>query len=213
MEIAKIRVSGTCADVLERKLVPAGLVGGTISVEYDGEIWAGLTKTVVFKGEETKDVVTDASVIEIPQETVVTPGQRLCVGFYGIDGENNLIVPTLYADLGMIREAADPSGDESTEASLPVWAQIAGQVGTLEELVKNLEMDAVSPVATVEQTAEGAVISITDAGGTTTATLTNGKDGYTPVRGQDYYTEADKAEVAALVLNALPVYQGEVEAV
>ena len=32
----------------------------------------------------------------------------------------------------------------------------------------------------------------------------NGKDGYTPVKGVDYYTEADKAEMVELVLAALP---------
>ncbi len=37
-----------------------------------------------------------------------------------------------------------------------------------------------------------------------------GKDGYTPVRSIDYWTEADKAEMVADVLAALPIYNGEV---
>ncbi len=37
-----------------------------------------------------------------------------------------------------------------------------------------------------------------------------GKDGYTPVRGTDYWTEADKAEMVANVISVLPVYNGEV---
>jgi hypothetical protein len=40
-----------------------------------------------------------------------------------------------------------------------------------------------------------------------------GDDGYTPVRGVDYYTDADKAEMVSAVLAALPVYEGEVESV
>lgn len=44
-----------------------------------------------------------------------------------------------------------------------------------------------APIATVEQTDSGAVISITDKNGTTTATVTNGKDGYTPVKDKDYF--------------------------
>lgn len=72
--------------------------------------------------------------------------------------------------------------------------------------------DGFSPVATVTQTDSGAVISITDKNGTSTATVTNGKDGvngekgeqgetgtqgppgtdgYTPVRGDDYWTPED----------------------
>ncbi len=37
-----------------------------------------------------------------------------------------------------------------------------------------------------------------------------GQDGYTPIRGTDYWTEEDKAEMVADVISALPVYNGEV---
>lgn len=37
-----------------------------------------------------------------------------------------------------------------------------------------------------------------------------GKDGYTPVKGIDYYTDADRAEIVDAVIAALPVYAGEV---
>lgn len=36
----------------------------------------------------------------------------------------------------------------------------------------------------------------------------NGADGYTPVKGTDYYTEADKAEMVDLVIAALPRWSG-----
>ena len=38
----------------------------------------------------------------------------------------------------------------------------------------------------------------------------DGADGYTPVKGTDYWTDADKAEMVADVISALPVYNGEV---
>lgn len=38
----------------------------------------------------------------------------------------------------------------------------------------------------------------------------DGQPGYTPVKGTDYWTEADKAEMVADILSALPVYNGEV---
>lgn len=38
----------------------------------------------------------------------------------------------------------------------------------------------------------------------------DGNDGYTPVKGTDYFTEADKAEMVSAVISALPVYDGEV---
>ena len=36
----------------------------------------------------------------------------------------------------------------------------------------------------------------------------DGEDGYTPVKGVDYYTEADKAEMVNLVIEALPTWEG-----
>lgn len=38
----------------------------------------------------------------------------------------------------------------------------------------------------------------------------NGKDGKTPVKGVDYYTDADKSDMVQAVIDALPVYNGEV---
>ena len=40
-----------------------------------------------------------------------------------------------------------------------------------------------------------------------------GQDGHTPVKGTDYWTETDKAEIVADVIAAIPVYNGEVEVV
>jgi len=37
----------------------------------------------------------------------------------------------------------------------------------------------------------------------------DGKDGYTPVKGVDYYTDADEADMVAAVIASLPVYGGE----
>ena len=40
----------------------------------------------------------------------------------------------------------------------------------------------------------------------------NGENGYTPIKGEDYYTEADKTEMVQAVIAQLPVYDGEVVA-
>lgn len=47
--------------------------------------------------------------------------------------------------------------------------------------------------------------------GDTGATGAAGSPGYTPVKGTDYWTAADQAQMVADVLAALPTYQGEVE--
>jgi hypothetical protein len=46
--------------------------------------------------------------------------------------------------------------------------------------------DGFSPIANVVSTENGAIITITDKEGTTSAYVANGKDGYTPVKGVDY---------------------------
>lgn len=71
-------------------------------------------------------------------------------------------------------------------------------------------VDGFSPVAKVETITNGATITITDKNGTTTATILNGAkgdpgtNGTTPVKGVDYYTDADKQEMVQLVLAAIP---------
>lgn len=63
----------------------------------------------------------------------------------------------------------------------------------------------------------GTTLYITSASGTSSANLKGdkgdkGKDGYTPVRGKDYLTYADKQEMINAVISALPKYNGEVAA-
>ena len=40
-----------------------------------------------------------------------------------------------------------------------------------------------------------------------------GADGYTPVKGKDYFTDADKSEMVSSVISQLPVYDGSVTTV
>ena len=134
MIVAKIQVNGAIAHTLYKKVIPAGIIGAQVEFEYAEDIWRGLHKTVVFRGPVTKDVVTDANIVTIPPEVVENPLSLLSVGVYGVDVEGNLAIPTIWADLGLVRESANPSGDTTTDPSLPVWAQIQGMIGDLDEL-------------------------------------------------------------------------------
>ena len=81
--------------------------------------------------------------------------------------------------------------------------------------------DGVSPTVSVSKSGKITTVTITDKSGTKTATISDGvdgkdgsdgqdgADGKTPVKGVDYYTEADKAEMVSAVTAALPVYNGE----
>lgn len=146
MIVAKIQVSGAIAHTLYKKVIPAGVIGAQVEFEYAEDIWRGLHKTVVFRGPVTKDVVTDANIVTIPQEVAEKPSYLLSVGVYGVDADGNLAIPTIWADLGLVRESANPSGDTTTDPSLPVWAQIQGMIGNLEELDTEAKNNLVAAV-------------------------------------------------------------------
>lgn len=124
--IAQIFVNGVTAVASRLKKIPKGIIGATIQLTF-GDDWEGLTKTAVFQGAVTKDVLIDDDTITIPAECVAQSGHRLKVGFYGV-ADGTLVIPTIWKDLGMIQDATDPSGDTTTDPTLPVWAQLQDQL-------------------------------------------------------------------------------------
>ena len=134
MIIAQIKIRGARASVDWRKAITAGMIGAQVQIDYNDEIWDSLSKTVVFRGAITKDVITDAEVVTIPAEVVAKQDIILRMGVYGVDADGNLAIPTVWADLGIVRDAANPSGDTTTDQSLPVWVQIQAMIGNLEDL-------------------------------------------------------------------------------
>lgn len=157
MIVAKIQVNGAIAHTLYKKVIPAGIIGAQIEFEYAEDVWHGLHKTVVFRGPVTKDVITDANIVTIPTEVAEKPFSLLSVGVYGVDVDGNLAIPTIWADLGLVREAANPSGDTTTDPSLPVWAQLQGLIGNLEELDTEAKNNLVAAVNEAMKKGGGAV--------------------------------------------------------
>ena len=145
MVIAKIYVDGVTVVVLETRQIPEGIQGAQIEVQY-GHEWNGLIKTAVLSGCVVKDVLNPGSVISVPAEVLAEYGHRVKVGFYGVDGDNIVAIPTLWADLGVIQRATDPSGDTTTDPGLPVWAQLQALIGDLSELSTNTKENLVRAV-------------------------------------------------------------------
>ena len=155
MIVAKIQVNGAIAKTVYRKVIPAGIIGAQVEFDYAEDIWHGLHKTVVFKGAVTKDVITDANIVTIPHEVVEKPFFRLSIGVYGVDADGNIVIPTLWENIGAILDAAAPSGDISTDPSLPVWAQIQAMIGNLDELETTARDNLVAAVNEVAQSGGG----------------------------------------------------------
>lgn len=146
MKIAEVKVNGTTCEVTRLVPISKGLVGATVSVEYTDSAWDGLTKTIVFRSSVTKDVVATGSEVVIPAEVVSRAGVNLYMGVYGVDAANNVVIPTIWAELGLVHGAAAPSGDTSIDPTLPVWAQIQGMIGNLDDLDTDAKSSLVAAV-------------------------------------------------------------------
>lgn len=146
MKIAEVKVGKTTCKVMPLVLIPQGIVGATISIEYTDPAWDGLQKTVVFRSAVTKDVLSSGNEVVIPAEVVSRAGMNLYIGVYGVNTENNVVIPTIWTDLGMIRSAAAPSGDASSDPALPVWAQIQAMIGNLDDLDTTTKNNLVAAV-------------------------------------------------------------------
>ena len=146
MVIAKVQVNKTTCKTERLVEIPKGIVGATVSIEYKDSVWDGLQKTVVFRSAVVKDVLDAGSEVVVPAEVVSRAGVNLYMGVYGVDAENNAVIPTIWTELGMIHGAAAPSGDASSDPSLPVWAQIQAAMGNLDDLDTDAKSSLVAAV-------------------------------------------------------------------
>ena len=133
-----IHCSRACAHLASPpELLTAGMAKA-VTVEFVfSDDWDGLTKTAVFSnGKTTVDVLEanwDGDTVTVPHEVLAVPGRHARVGVYGAD-ESGVVLPTVWVSLGKVQPGADPSGDETADPSLPVWAQLQKQIGDLDDL-------------------------------------------------------------------------------
>lgn len=120
--------------------------------------WDGLQKTAVFSnGRTTVDVLAanwDGDVVTIPHEVLAAAGPVARVGVYGADA-SGLVLPTVWVTLGKVMPAADPSGDTTADAALPVWAQLQQQIGDLGDLKTYSKGNLVAAINEARQSGGG----------------------------------------------------------
>ena len=142
MIVANVRIDGVRAVPSDRMPITAGMIGAQVRIAYTDPIWDGLQKTVVFYGSATKDVITDDTVVAIPAEVLKKPNVPLVLGVYGVDADGCIVIPTLLAELGTVRVGANPSGDTTTNPTLPVWSQVQQLMTDLAEQSAGSAKDA-----------------------------------------------------------------------
>lgn len=118
-----IAVSGADAAVTRPATLTAGMVGAAVTFSFSGEAWAALEKIAVFRaGNVRRDVTAwENGTCAIPWECLRTPGEHLLAGVYGADGDGTVVIPTVYADCGVIQPGADPTGDPAADPDTPFF--------------------------------------------------------------------------------------------
>lgn len=118
-----IAVSGADAAVTRPATLTAGMVGAAVTFSFFGEAWAALEKIAVFRaGNVRRDVTAwENGTCAIPWECLRTPGEHLLAGVYGADGDGTVVIPTVYADCGVIQPGADPTGDPAADPDTPFF--------------------------------------------------------------------------------------------
>jgi hypothetical protein len=141
---------------LESEILTSGMLRAVVCRFGFSSEWDGLSRTAVFScGNVTKDVLVNSSnEATIPWELMVDAniGQLLKVGVYGINGDGDLIIPTVYCETVRIQRGTDPSGDHSAEPTPTIWEEmLADNALTREKMV-----EAVQEISEIGQQATAA---------------------------------------------------------
>ena len=117
----KINVNGAEAVVTEKEILTAGRAGLKCSFNFSSE-WAGLTKVAVFEGKEAKDVAMSGNVVTIPPEPLADDGYILRIGVYGLNAEEEEVIPTVWVRAGKILPAV-----ETVDPNLQLTPSVAAE--------------------------------------------------------------------------------------
>lgn len=134
MEIAKVAVGSVQAVTQNCLGIPCGAVGAAVRFEFTNPVWDAFEKVAVFHGVCMRDVQLKDNMAVIPQEVIAKINTPVRVGIYGWNEEKGLAIPTLWAELGTVKSAADPSGTEAGDPEFAPWVELKGNVGDLQKL-------------------------------------------------------------------------------
>ena len=149
----KVIYNKVCGRCVQSEPLTSGMGGQPIHFEYSHD-FDGLAVTAVFTdGKNTVDVVNPGNECIIPHEVLTTAGAMVKVGIYAVRGDE-LVIPTIYAHIGVVLKGADPSGDVSIDPTLPIWAQTQALIGNLSQIETETKDSLVAAINEVKQTAD-----------------------------------------------------------
>lgn len=193
MKSIKIAVTGTEASVTEKPVLTSGTVGLPVEFIFD-EAWDGLDKTAVFRaGSRSYPVSCLQDAATVPWEVMEKPGVGLYIGVLGADHRAVVKIPTVWVLVDTIAPGTGIPDTVPTEPTAQVYDQILSAANQAADVANSVREDADA----------GKFIGPAGPAGPTGPKGKDGANGYTPVRGTDYWTEADKAEIKSYVDDAI----------
>jgi hypothetical protein len=133
MKIGILEVGLTQAKITMLAPVTEGLKGATLQICYVHPIWGTLTRRVTFRaGKIAKYVPEENGEVLIPWEVLQNHGRTLIVGVTGYSADNTVFVPTIEIQAAEIQKGSAPGDSESTDPTLPIWAQLEDRISDLE---------------------------------------------------------------------------------
>lgn len=141
-----IMVGKALATVSNSETLTAGMVGAKVKFTFSSD-WTGYSKSAVFQADDVTKVIIenqwDDGECYIPHEVLEKAGEVLKVGVYGVKADKVTITPTIWASLGLVHEAVEPDEDDTTDPTLPVWAQLQADLDSRTKTrVVNITEDA-----------------------------------------------------------------------
>ena len=186
---------------------------GDIAMDPTQPFWAELMEEVENLQEMTREHEGDPDAHRAMQQRIGTlETSKLNVSDIADDLDTKDPARALSANMGNVLK--EKIANDLLTAQKNLEAEIKQRVKTVNGIspdangnvvVQGGSGDGFSPVANVTQTDSGAVITVTDKSGTSTATVFNGK---TPEKGVDYFTEAEKLALAEQAAGMVDVSGG-----
>lgn len=129
----RMEVTGNIARVVQKPgKITSGTVGLPVEFSFDSQ-WDSLRKVAVFQAGDTARVIDEPRIgAVVPWEVLAEAGAWLCIGVYGINENGTVVIPTVWAGVGMIEQGVRPDGDPSTDPTLPIWQEMMNRINRTE---------------------------------------------------------------------------------